>query len=277
MTADRPLHACPMATMRACCTLALLLLAVVISPVPSRAADPQFPELTGRVVDGAGLLSAEDIAAITADLEALETKTSDQLVLVTLPSLQGFPIEEFGYKLGRHWGIGQQGKDNGVLLIVAPKERKVRIEVGRGLEGTLPDAMAKLIIDNAILPEFRGGDFPAGIKAGLRDITTLLTNAPEAEALRARARDTGPDWAADHADIVAFIIIAIWLIIMIIVLWSIINSIRHGAKGKKGKGWTSSTSSSNNNWSSTSSWSGGGGGFSGGGGSFGGGGASGGW
>ncbi|RMF04505.1 MAG: TPM domain-containing protein, partial [Alphaproteobacteria bacterium] len=116
------------------------------------AAQPQFPALTGRVVDEAGLLSREEADALARQLEALEERTSDQLVVVTLRSLQGFPIEDYGYKLGRHWGIGQAGKDNGVLLIVAPTERKVRIEVGRGLEGELPDALAKLIIENAILP-----------------------------------------------------------------------------------------------------------------------------
>ncbi len=246
----------------------LLALLVLAALAPARAADPEFPELTGRVVDAATLLSAEDIARITADLEALETTTTDQLVLVTLPSLQGFPIEEFGYKLGRHWGIGQADKDNGVLLLIAPNERKVRIEVGRGLEGDLPDAIAKIIIENAILPRFRAGDFPGGIKAGVRDIAAVLTG--DAEAVKLRARKGG---GGDIDDWVTILIGIIWVIIFIAVMWSIIRSIRHGVKpgkGKKSSGWVFGPGSSSGGWS-------GGGGFSGGGGGFGGGGASGGW
>ena len=91
-----------------------------------------------------------------------------------MPSLQGYEIEEFGYQLGRHWGIGQKGKDNGVLLIVAPNDRKVRIEVGRGLEPLMTDLMSKIIIENAIVPEFRRGNFGAGIRAGVRDIKHSL-------------------------------------------------------------------------------------------------------
>ncbi len=135
--------------------------------VAAAAAEPAFPELTGRVVDDAGLLSYPDKVAITADLKALEDKSSDQLVVVTLPSLQGYTIEDFGYQLGRHWGIGTAKLDNGVILIVAPNERKVRIEVGSGLEGTLTDALSKIIIENSILPRFREGDFAGGIKNGV--------------------------------------------------------------------------------------------------------------
>lgn len=248
-------------------SLAVLCLAVCLSGRPSRAAEPDFPQLTGRVVDGAALLSAAQESEIAADLEALEVRTSDQLVLVTLPSLQGYPIEEYGYRLGRHWAIGQKDKDNGVILIVAPDERKVRIEVGRGLEGVLPDAIARIIIENAILPRFRSGDFPGGIKAGLRDIELVLTG--DAEEVKARARpaaDPGDDW-------VAAVIFFIWIVIFIIVVWSIIQSARHGAasSGRRSRGATWG-GSSGGGWSG-----GGGGGFSGGGGSFGGGGASGGW
>lgn len=203
---------------------------------------------------------------MAADLEALESKTADQLVVVTLPSLQGYEIEEFGYRLGRHWGIGQAGTNNGVLLIVAPNERKVRIEVGRGLEGDLPDAMAKLIIENAILPRFRAKDFPGGIAAGVRDITDVLSGDAEAVRLRSVKRNK-------HDDIVAIIILAIWVLIFIFVIWSIVQSARQGVKGGKGKkstGWVFGPGGS-----SRGGWSGGG--FSGGGGSFGGGGASGGW
>ena len=124
-------------------------LALALWPLLATAAEPAFPELTGRVVDDAGLLSYPDKVSITADLKALEDKSSDQLIVVTLPSLQGYPIEEFGYRLGRHWGIGTAKLDNGVVLIVAPKERKVRIEVGTGLEGTLTDALSRIVIENS--------------------------------------------------------------------------------------------------------------------------------
>ena len=101
----------------------------------SALAEPTFPVLTGRVVDDANLLSASDKAELTAELKALEEKSSDQVVVVTLPSLQGYTIEDYGYQLGRHWGIGTKPLNNGVLLIVAPNDRKVRIEVGRGKGG----------------------------------------------------------------------------------------------------------------------------------------------
>lgn len=257
----------------ALCAIAMFAVLALSAPGPARAADPEFPALTGRVVDNANLLSAEDQRYLIIDLEALESKSTDQVVVVTVPSLQGFEIEEFGYKLGRHWGIGQKDKDNGVLLIVAPNEREVRIEVGRGLEPLLTDALSKIIIENAILPRFRSGDLPGGIKAGIRDITAVLTG--DAEELKARV---GSRSQSDEIDKwIALIIFAIWLIILIAIAWSIIQSVRHGnaasgSGGKKGSsGWTWGGSSGGGGWSS------GGGGFSGGGGGFGGGGSSGGW
>lgn len=134
-----------------------------------------FPALTGRVVDEAGLLNAVDRAALTESLAGLEARTTNQLVVVTLKSLQGTSIEDYGYQLGRRWKIGQKDKDSGVLLIVAPSERAVRIEVGYGLEGTLTDAMTKVVIEAAILPRFKAGDFSGGIKRGVEEITVLLS------------------------------------------------------------------------------------------------------
>lgn len=133
-----------------------------------------FPVLSGRVVDEAGVLDATDRAALTEILAGLETKTTDQLVVVTLKSLQGTSIEDYGYQLGRRWQIGQKDKSNGVLLIVAPSERKVRIEVGYGLEGTLTDALSKIIIENSMLPRFKAGDFPGGIRRGVEDVIQVL-------------------------------------------------------------------------------------------------------
>ena len=139
-----------------------------------------FPALTGRVVDQAGVLSAEDRAALTATLASLEAKTTDQLVVVILKSLQGTSIEDYGYQLGRRWQLGQKDKNNGALLIVAASERKVRIEVGYGLEGTLTDALTRYIIETSILPRFKAGDLPGGIRLGTGQIVQVLTGDPEA-------------------------------------------------------------------------------------------------
>ena len=119
------------------------------------------------MVDQAGLLSERDEAELEAALARFEEATTAQIVVATLESLQDLPIEDYGYQLGREWGIGQAGKDNGALLIVAPEEREVRIEVGYGLEGELTDAQSRTIIETRILPHFRQGDFAAGIKAGV--------------------------------------------------------------------------------------------------------------
>ncbi len=242
-------------------------LALLVAPA---AAEPTFPALTGRVVDDANLLSESDKRTLTADLKALEDKSSDQLVVVTLPSLQGYPIEEFGYRLGRHWGIGTAKLNNGVLLIVAPNERKVRIEVGTGLEGTLTDALSRVIIDNGILPRFRQGDFAGGIQNGVRDVALVLTgDAGEVEA-RAKARQDveGPA--------IPLIFIILWLAIFIWIAYSFWRSTRYAAPaGRSGK--SGPIFIPGPGWGGGGSSGGGGGGFSGGGGSFGGGGASGGW
>ena len=140
--------------------------------VPASAID--FPPLSGRVVDQVGLLSEQQQNELSRMLAAHQDKTSDQLVVVVLKSLQGHSIEEYGYQLGRHWGIGQKGKDNGVLLLVAPTERKVRIEVGYGLEGRLTDALAHQIIQSEIMPSFRRGDMAAGILRGSAAILKAL-------------------------------------------------------------------------------------------------------
>ena len=144
----------------------IVVLAAMLSPLVAAPGDPNFPVLSGRIVDQAGILGTQDKADIRAKLEALEKNSSDQLVLVTLTSLQGFDIADYGVRLGRHWQIGQKDKNNGVLLIVAPKERKVRIEVGYGLEGSLTDALSTAIIQQKILPRFRAGDMPGGIRLG---------------------------------------------------------------------------------------------------------------
>lgn len=160
--------------------ITILLWAAFLFMSPAQAA-PEFPALSSRVVDQAGLLSRDAESRLSAMLAQHEQATSNQVVVVTLSSLQGYPIETYGYQLGRHWGIGQKGKNNGVLLIVAPTERKVRIEVGYGLEGTLTDALSKNIIETVITPRFKKGDMEGGIVAGTRAILGTIegTYKPE--------------------------------------------------------------------------------------------------
>ncbi|MEO8667542.1 MAG: TPM domain-containing protein [Bauldia sp.] len=244
----------------------LIVLVALLLLVPSALAALTFPALTGRVVDEAGILSPEVEAKLTAKLADLEAKTTNQLVVVTLKSLGGTDIADYGYQLGRHWQIGQKGKNNGVLLIVAPEDRAVRIEVGYGLEGDLTDAVSRLIIENAIIPRFRAGDMPGGIEAGVDDIVKVVSGDAAAFKERAAERPAkGEDWRS-------FIPVIFFLIIFIIIILS--NLRRRGRRGPwgwtTGSGWSSGSSSG---WSGGSS----GGGFSGGGGSFGGGGASGRW
>ncbi len=219
-------------------------------------AAPEFPELTGRVVDQAGLLSPAVEESLTGDLQRHEAETSNQVVVVTLESLGGYDIADYGYQLGRHWGIGQEGKDNGVLLIVAPSERKMRIEVGYGLEGALTDATAKSIIERVIVPKFKSGDFEDGVREGVAAILGVLAGEEWSET-----DETG---GQDELGILEILIIVAFLIIFAVLWWA-------SSSFGPGGGWGGGHRIGGGGFS------GGGGGFSGGGGSFGGGGASGGW
>ena len=172
-----------------------------------------FPALTGRVVDEAGVLDAARRATLTGQLAALETKTGNQFVVVTLKSLRGTTIEDYGYQLGRQWKIGQKDKDTGVLLIVAPNDRVVRIEVGYGLEGTLTDAATKMIIETMILPRFKAGDMPGGIQAGADQIIKFLAGEAQAAPLKTAG---APDGAPEQASIGPLIIIGLLAIGLLI-------------------------------------------------------------
>src|SRR5712675_534549 len=134
-----------------------------------------FPTLTGRVVDQANIISAATRSALEQKLAGLEARSAIQLVVATISSLEGQEIEPYGNELFRTWKLGEKTKNNGVLLLVAPNERRVRIEVGYGLEGTLTDALTKVIIQNAIAPRLKTGDFSGGIARGVDDIITVLT------------------------------------------------------------------------------------------------------
>lgn len=133
-----------------------------------------FPPLTDRVIDQANLLSLQTKANLIATLKANEDKTTDQVAIVTINSLEGRSIEEYGVELGRQWGIGQKTKNNGVILLVAPHEHQVRIEVGYGLEGTLTDGLCSIIIERRIVPAFKHGDFENGIKAEVDGVISIL-------------------------------------------------------------------------------------------------------
>src|SRR5579872_2795593 len=172
------------------------LLAFFVLLTPAWAA-PTFPALTGRVVDDAHILSDATKTDLDQKLTALEQKTSRQLVVVTIPSLQGYEISDYGYQLGRAWGIGQAKLNNGVLLIVAPTEHKVRIEVGYNLEPILTDALSEVIIQSEILPNFRRNDFNGGVEQGVDALIQQLSLEPSAAEARAAAAEQQSQQTAD--------------------------------------------------------------------------------
>jgi uncharacterized protein len=263
----------------------LLLAFLFLLPLAAFAAS--LPALTGRVVDNAGMIDAASEVLLTQKLADFENKGSDQIVVATVPNLDGEAIEPYANRLFRAWGLGQGGENNGVLLLVARDDRKMRIEVGYGLEGTLTDLHSKLIIENDMVPAFRAGDFSGGIEKAVDDIIMVLEGNPEElEARGARNQDTSmniDDW-------IPIIFITIWAILFFGGFAMAILPPIFGQKiGPRRYRWLGMTFDMNNRGSSGGSsggwssggggWSsgGGGGGFSGGGGSSGGGGASGGW
>lgn len=259
----------------------LLALTAMLS-LDSVAQAQTFPKLTGRVVDAANLLSPEQESQLTAMSDATEQASGRQLVVATVPDLQGYEIEEYGYKLGREWKIGQSEADNGIILIVAPKERRVRIEVGYGLEPIMTDALAGQIIRDTITPRFKAGDMGGGIVAGASAIDAQLKLPLEAAEARAKQLvDQGKRRSRDTSS-GSIITVVFWLAVLLFVILPIIFGSARGKRYRRGSapvviwgpGWGSGGGSS---WGGGGGGWGGGGGFSGGGGSFGGGGASGGW
>ncbi|WP_447649345.1 TPM domain-containing protein [Pseudomonas abietaniphila] len=224
-------------------------------------AELKFPALSGQVVDTAGMIDSDSKERLSQMLRAHEELTTEQVVVVTLPDLQGSTIEDFGYQLGRFWGIGQKGKDNGALLIVAKDERKVRIEVGYGLEDRLTDAQSSAIINQIITPAFKQGDFVGGISKGTEAIVQVLGGDPLAEpVVGASGGDDVTDWKMSLLFLILFV-----AFIYINMRWGrALGGLGGGYIGSGGGGGFGSGGS-------------GGGGMRGGGGSFGGGGASGGW
>jgi uncharacterized protein len=250
-------------------TLAAVATVLLLAASVTRAAEPEFPALTGHVVDSADILSPSVREQLTQMLAGQERSTGQQIVVVALKSLQGFTIEEFGYELGRHWGIGQSGQNNGAVLIVAPNERKVRIEVGFGLEDRLTDAQSRTIIESVILPRFRQGAFGAGTLEGAAAILRVLGGG---QALTGNAPTVSPGQGVDQRVVVPDVVVLFMAFLGgFVMLLSIRGIFAHQPRR--------TPTSRNEDWGEVPSGGGssGGVGFSGGGGSFGGGGASGSW
>jgi uncharacterized protein len=261
--------------------LVFALWAAVVFMAAQAARAQQFPELTDRVVDHASILSSETESQLITLLADFEGKSSDQIVVATVGSTGEDSVELYANQLFRHWGLGQAGENNGVLLLIAVDDRKMRIEVGYGLEGTLTDVLAKLIIDNTIVPQFRAGDFENGIRLGVQDIIAVL-EGNDAE-LRARA-ERNSDQSGVGPDLIKWSFILLFASIFGgmfgLALLAPIFGKKLGPGRYKWLGMNVSYSSGSSSGSRSSGWSGGSGssgGFSGGGGSSGGGGASGGW
>jgi uncharacterized protein len=256
---------------------ALLMIAALPAIAAQNSLDagmPPFPALTGPVVDDAHLLPEDVFDELSRKLSTYSQANGTQVVVATLPTLNGYPIDYYAYQLLRHWGIGQKGKNNGVLLIVDAGERQMRIEVGYGLEGTLTDAQSILIIHNLMAPRFRQGDFAGGITAGTDAILAVLGGkqlAVQQQQVRERS-GTG------------FLMFLILVFVLLPLLRAMLG--RGSGSGRMGGGWlgwlllgmlSGGGGGRGGGWGGGGFGGGGFGGFSGGGGSSGGGGASGGW
>ena len=271
--------------------LAALLLAFFALAAPATA--QTFPPLTGRVVDQAHLLTPAQVQDLTSKSEALEAQSKRQFVVATVNSLEGYPIEDYAYRLGRYWKNGSGKANDGVLLVVAPKERKVWIATGYGAGGFLTDAMSGIITREAILPRFKAGDMGGGIVAGADAIIKQMSLPPEEakknaaaaeQAQKQRQRSGGnPLPIIFWGMVIGFVVLSHFRravgrryrsrrsgVNPWVVLWGL-NELSRGSRGGWGGG--SSWGGGGGGWGG----GGGGGGFSGGGGSFGGGGAGGSW
>jgi uncharacterized protein len=243
--------------------LTVAFLAIVLHALPARA-DLAFPAFSNIVVDQANVLPDDAEQALIAKLKGFQERSGHQFAVATVPSLQGTSVEDFGNQLFRAWKIGDAKRNDGVLLLIAPNERKVRIEVGYGLEGDLTDLVSGFIIRNAILPRFKAGDIPGGIDRGVDDVIAIFSG--QADDYKARAADTADDEMPLETKIFLIVFGLVFLFIFL-------RSFRQGGRGRSspwiigGPGWGGGEGGGF-----------GGSGFGGGGGgSSGGGGASGGW
>jgi len=284
----------------------IVFLGILFCPLVALALD--VPALTGRIVDLARVLPAQDADQLAAQLKAHEEKTGNQVAVLILPSLEGEPLEEYSHRVATMWKLGQKGTDNGVLLLIALKERKLRIEVGYGLEGTLTDLRSAHIIRNEIVPHFKAGDIPAGVRAGTQAILETIEGTYQAKESPADRTRPGQESSAFQYIVIGIIVgflagivlsqglrraralLGAGLTFMVaqlasiplgliaagftaLLLWLVLSANSGRRRGTGLDDWT---------WYSSrgGGWSGGSfdsGGFSGGGGDFGGGGASGDW
>ena len=269
-------------------------------------ADMSFPVLTGRVVDNANFLSPVVEQELTAKLAAHEAETSNQVVVFTTPSLSGYSIADYGYQLGRAWGIGQADKNNGVILIISKTDKKMRIEVGYGLEGVLPDGVASDIIRHKITPAFKQGNFELGIKVGVDSILQSIAGEYVVEPRNESNSDSFGEMfpffmfmlfiilqsssgffsrvlqgalAGTAGGFVMWIISSIFPVAIIVglLVGAIVLYFSKPLSRKKSSGLVIGNHRGGGGFGGGGFGGGSGGGFSGGGGSFGGGGASGGW
>jgi uncharacterized protein len=259
----------------------LALIILVLASGSAMALD--VPSLRGRVNDYAGVMGQEQERELEARLAQFEQETGHQVAVLTIPTLEGEDIEGFGIRVAESWKIGKKGFDNGVILVVAVNDRRLRLEVGYGLEGVLPDAIANRIIGDYIVPRFRARDYAGGIIAGIDAVLKVISNEPLPESARDKGRNQGPGLGN-----IAMLIVTLALFALMVFasnanrrrnnVWGargrrhgpfILGPGGFGGGGYRGGGFFSG--------SGGGGFSGGGGGFSGGGGSFGGGGASGSW
>jgi uncharacterized protein len=282
---------------------ALLFAAVAAAEVP-------VPPLKARVTDLTGTLSAPQQAALEGDLARLEARKGAQVAVLMVPSTAPETVEQYAVRVEEAWKLGRKGVDDGVLLLVAKDDRKLRIEVGYGLEGVLPDAIAKRIIDEDIVPRFKQGDFHGGVRAGVERIVKVIEGEPLPPPPSAPARSPASPTLFEHiewivpaliflmvaqkvlnalagrflgstltsatAGIFAWAVVGSLVVGVIVAVVAFFFGLFGGALPAGRRGWGGS---SGGGWSS-GGWSGGGssgGGFGGGGGSSGGGGASGSW
>lgn len=242
------------------------LLLVISSSVSAQT----FPVRSGLLVDQADLLDPVQEAAISEKLEAFDHQVQAQLVVATIADLEGYPIEDYGYRLGREWGIGDKDRNDGIIIIVAPNERKTRIEVGYGLEGVMTDALSSTIIQDKMIPQFKYDNMPGGITNGVDAIIAQLS-LPEDKA-RTIALKSEPSYRRDRSNNLIYIFGGVFLFYMFFI-FLVKRAVGKGKNYHKGNGsvstWSSSSSSRRSSSSSSSRSSSGG--------SFGGGGASGSW
>ena len=227
------------------------------------------PPPTAHFNDYAGLVPAETAQRLDEKLRDFEKQTSTQVVVAVFPELPSPSLEDFTIRTAESWKAGNKAYDNGVVLFVFVKDRKLRIETGYGLEGALPDALARRILDGEVVPRFREGDWAGGLEAGIDAILAATRGEYQPPAEKRR----GPPTAA---------VVVILLFVLVFVLLAVFGSAasgqtysRHGTR--RGRSWGGGGRWGGGGWTGGGGWSGGGGGFSGGGGSFGDGGASSSW